>query len=346
MHLVWLGVALMCLMPVLAILFLVGLHFHLCRTYLPFMNRIFLERPLFIVPRGQPAPEADDVRFPTSDGLHLCGCYLKTTGPRKGVILFGLEFGSNRWACVQYCAHLVEAGYDVFAYEPRNQGDSDCMQGYEPLQWLTEYDVEDARAAVRYLRSRPDADPHGIGFFGISKGAAAGLAVAAEDPYVRCFVTDGVYATYTVLVPYMRQWFRIYNSNYAVQGLLPSWYYGRVGRVGLRGIEREHGYRFVHIERRVRRLGQRPFLMIHGGGDTYIKPEMAEALFAQVRGPKEYWLVEDAKHNQALHLAGGEYERRVRAFFDAHLAPAPVRLPGLAPLAAQGQGPSLARASG
>jgi uncharacterized protein len=321
MHLVWLGVALMCLMPALVVLFLVVLYFYLCRTYLHFMNRIFLERPLFIVPRGQPAPEAEEVRFPTSDDLSLCGCYFKAAGPRKGVILFGLEFGSNRWACVQYCGHLVEAGYDVFAYEPRNQGDSDSKDGYEPLQWLTEYEVEDARAAVRYLRGRPDADPGGIGFFGISKGAAAGLAVAALDPYVRCFVTDGVYATYTVLVPYMRQWFRIYNSNYAV-------------------------HRFVHLEPLVGRLGSRPLLMIHGGGDTYIKPEMAQALFAQVRGPKEYWLVEDAKHNQALHLAGGEYERRVRAFFDAHLAPAPVRLPGLAPLAAQGQGPSLARASG
>src|SRR5262249_48374753 len=163
-------------------------------------------------PRGQPVAEAEEVSFVSSQGLSLRGCYLKASGPRRGVILFGLEFGSNRWACAQYCQHLVEAGYDIFTFEPRNQGDSDRLPGYEPLQWVTDYEIEDTRAALRYLKSRPDADPRGIGLFGISKGAGAGLFVAAEDGYVRCCVTDGVFATYTVLVPYMRQWFRIYNK--------------------------------------------------------------------------------------------------------------------------------------
>ena len=59
--------------------------------------------------------------------------------------------------------------------------------------------------------------------------------------------------------------------------------------------------------------------MIHGGDDTYIKPHMARAPFQRVKGPREFWLVEGAKHNQALSIAGIEYEQRVRAFFDAHL---------------------------
>jgi hypothetical protein len=60
--------------------------------------------------------------------------------------------------------------------------------------------------------------------------------------------------------------------------------------------------------------------MIHGGGDTYIKPEMAQALFDRARSPKEFWLVEGAKHNQALQLVKEEYQRRVLDFFDTHLA--------------------------
>ena len=70
------------------------------------------------------------------------GCYLKGEGPRRGVILFGLEFGSNRWSCRPYCEHLLAAGYDVFAFETRGQGDSDCPPGYEPLQWVTDFEVE------------------------------------------------------------------------------------------------------------------------------------------------------------------------------------------------------------
>jgi pimeloyl-ACP methyl ester carboxylesterase len=318
--LVVLGILVMAL-PALVILgWLVGLHFYLRWKYLHLLVRIFQEKPLFVIPRGKPVAGAEDVRFPTVGGLTLSGCYLKTRSPRRGVILFGLEFGSDRWSCLQYCEHLVNNGYDVFAFEPRNQGESDSQAGYEPLQWVTTFEVEDTRAALAYLKGRPDADPRGLGLFGISKGAGAGLLAAAADPYVRCFVTDGVFATYSTLVPYMRSWFRIYNSQYLLQGLIPPWYYGLVGLVGLKQIERQRGCRFPHLENALGRLGSRPLLMIHGGEDTYIKPDMARTLFQRVKGPADFWLVVGAKHNQALQIADGDYERRVLAFFDQHLS--------------------------
>lgn len=321
----WLGVALLWTMPVLLLLAMVFLHVYIRVRYLHFLIRIFQEKPLFIIPRGQPLPEAEDVRFPTSDNLMLSGCYLRAKRPRRGVILFGLEFGSNRWACRSYCEHLVENGFDVFAFESRNQGNSDSMPNYEPLQWVTTYEVRDVEAALAYLKSRPDADPRGIGFFGISKGGSAGLLAAANDPYVRCFVTDGIFATYTTLVPYMKQWFRIYNTHYAIQGLIPLWFYGLIGLAGIRQIERERGCSFPHLEGALRRLSPRPLLMIHGQADTYIKAEMTTRLFAFARRPRELWLVENAKHNQALQVAGEDYRQRVLRFFETHLAEAPER---------------------
>ncbi len=316
----WLGLGITLSVPVAIGSALIGLHFWLRYRYLHWMVRIFQEKPLFVVPRGQPVPGAEDVRLRTADGLLLTGCYLKAPGPRRGVILFGLEFGSNRWACLPYCEHLLEAGFDIFAFELRGQGDSDAQKGYEPLQWVTEFEVKDTEAALAYLKARPDADPRGVGFFGISKGAGAGLQVAANDPYVRCFVTDGVFACYTTVVPYMRQWYKIYNSQYSMQGLLPSWYYGQLGLVAMGWIEQERNCRFVHLEKAISRLAPRPLLMIHGGGDTYIKPDMTGDLFACAREPKELWIVEGAKHNQALQTAGEEYRRRVLEFFDRHLA--------------------------
>jgi alpha-beta hydrolase superfamily lysophospholipase len=314
------GVALWFSVPVTLTAYLTVKYYQLCRDYLGQMVRIFQEKPLFVVPRGEPAPEAEDVAFPTTGGLTLRGCYFKSGRPRRGVILFGLEFGSNRWSCRSYCDHLVEAGFDIFAFESRNQGDSQALSGYDPLQWVTDYEVDDARAALAYVKGRPDADPRGLGFFGISKGAGAGLIAAAADPSVGCFVTDGVFGTYTTLVPYMRTWFRIYNNRYVAQALLPSWYYGMVGLRGLRQIERERQCRFPHLERAMPQLAPRPLLMIHGDGDTYIRSEMAQALYETAREPREFWLVEGAKHNQALHVAGPEYRRRVLEFFERHLA--------------------------
>src|SRR5262249_13024884 len=194
----WLGLALTLTLPALLLGFLVWLHWHLRWFYLHFMERGFQEKPLFIIPWGQPIADAEEVSFKTPDRLTLKGCYFRSLQPRRGVILFGLEYGSNRWACPPYCDHLRAAGFDVFTYEPRNQGDSDRQPTYEPLQWLTEYEVRDAHAAVAYLKSRSDADARGIGLFGISKGGCAGIMAAAGDPYIRCIAVDGIYATYTV----------------------------------------------------------------------------------------------------------------------------------------------------
>jgi fermentation-respiration switch protein FrsA (DUF1100 family) len=325
MALFWTGLLLTMLPACVVAICLTGMYFYLIYKYGHFISRIFQEKPLFIVPRGQPVEGGEDVSFVTSDGRKLCGCYLKGNGRRRGVILFGLEFGSNRWACLPYCDSLLANGYDVFTFESRSQGDSEAEPGYEPLQWVTEYEVEDTRAALAYLKSRPDADPKGVGFFGISKGAGAGLLVAARDPSVCCFATDGVFGTYTTLVPYMRQWFRIYNQTHHTRGLIPSWYYGLIGLWALRRIEKERHCRFPHLEGALRQLGKRPMLMIHGGADAYIKPRMAESLFRRVPGPKELWMVEGAKHNGALTAAGDEYRRRVLEFFDHYLGePRPV----------------------
>jgi fermentation-respiration switch protein FrsA (DUF1100 family) len=315
------GVALMLALPLGLATVLTGLHFWLRKHYLPNLGRIFLEKPLFVIPRGQPVADAEEVTLTSGDGIKLCGCYLKHTATsRRGVILFGLEFGSNRWAAGPYVDYLRAAGYDVFTWEPRNQGDSEKQEGFEPLQWVTDREVADCQAAVEYLKKRPDADPRGVGLYGLSKGANAGLAVAARDPFVRCAATDGAFAHYPTMVPYMRVWFSIYDRKRPLQGLFPSWYFGVIARIGVREVGRERGVVYPDIERLIGKLSPRPLLMIHGGADSYIKPSMTRDLFNHARRPKELWIVEGAKHNQALQVAGDEYRRRVVAFFETNLA--------------------------
>lgn len=303
------------------------------RKFVGQVVRIFEEKPLFIIPRGQPIPGAEDVTVRTPDGLALRGCYLRGRGPRRGVILFGLEFGSNRWTCGAYCERLRDAGYDVFAYEPRNQGDSEKDPTYDPLQWVTDKDLGDARAAVRYLKARPDADPRGLGVFGVSKGGSLGLLLAAEDAAVRCVVTDGAYATYTTVVPFMRRFVTIYSRHKRIQKWLPDVFYGFIGWSGIRRVAAKRKVTFPWLERAAKRVTQ-PVLMIHGGGDTYIKPEMARTVFLKLATPledKDFWLVSKAKHNQAPLVAPHEYPRRLVQFFDTYLGdnPYPFRRPGI-----------------
>ena len=295
-------------------------HVYILRHYLWVVLRIFQEKPLFMLPFGQPVPGAEEVALPTPDGLTLQGCYLKTPKPRKGVLLFGLEFGSNRWSCVPYCEFLREAGYDIFTFEMRGQGKSPAQAGYEPLQWVTDFEVIDFQTALAHLKGRADKDPRGIGLFGLSKGGSAGLMTAAADEFVRCFVVDGIFATMTTMVPYMKQFVMIYTKLPWLARMLPDWYLRLIADIAMHQIEQLRSCRYPPLEECLPKLAPRPLLMIHGGADTYIKPDMARTLFGLAAAPKEFWLVEKAKHNQSFTLAADEYKRRVRTFFDQHLA--------------------------
>jgi uncharacterized protein len=322
--------------PITALLIL-SCYLYYRRNYVHVITRIFEEKPLFIIPRGERSDLAEDVRIATVAGRTIRGCYLKTTADeRKGVILFGLEFGSDRWSCQSYCEQLLANGYDVFAYEPRNQGESDKDPNYEPLQWTTDRDLDDARASLKYLHYRPDADPRGVGVFGISKGGSLGLLLAAEDRLVRCVVTDGAFGTYTTMVPFIRKWVGIYIKRREwLRKRIPDWFYGSLANAALGDVTKRRRVEYVSIEKAVRKMTQ-PWLVINGGADTYIKPEMAETLFAMARRVriKQLWLVPGAKHNLSLHVAGEEYHERLLAFFDQHLAATPVVQPKPIPVRA------------
>jgi alpha-beta hydrolase superfamily lysophospholipase len=296
---------------------------HIMRVYFPHLVRIFQEKPLFITPFARPVDDAEAVQFASTNGVVLHGCYLPAAGERKGVIVFGLEYGSNRWACIPYCERLRAHGFAVFSFEFRGQGESPAQAGYEPMQWVTNYEVEDFRAAIAYVKGRADADPRGVGIFGISKGAGAGLLAAADEPYVRCGATDGLFATHTTMVPYMKRFVLIYGKHSPLIRNLPDWYFRWIAHVGLRRVEQERRCSFPHLEDAMGRFSPRPLLMIHGGADNYIKPEMARELFERAAQPKDFWLVERAKHNQSLRIAGDEYQQRLVEFFTKHLAARP-----------------------
>ena len=304
-----------------------GAYWYYRAKHLDQIVRIFEEKPLFVIPRGQPMAGAEEAAFETSGGLTLRGCYLNARGPRKGVILFGLEFGSNRWSCVPYCSALLERGYDVFAYEPRNQGESDKDADYQPLQWVTRHDLDDMRAAITYLKKRKDAPRGGVGVFGVSKGGSVGLQVAADEPWIRCVATDGAYGTTTTMIPYMRRWVSIYvQTSRAIRDRVPDWFYGRIGQSAVRESARRRGVEFVAVEPALKR-SRKPLFMVHGAADTYIKADMAEALLRHAASPeKSLWLVAGAKHNQARDRAGDEYTKKLATFFDAHLARADAEL--------------------
>jgi uncharacterized protein len=285
--------------------------------YSPIVSRHFQQQPPFLPLRVNPGETGEPVRFTTDDGLSLCGSYLPARTPEQaGLIVYCHEYLSDRWSYQPYADQLRDLGFDLFTFDFRNHGDSDNEPGYGPMQWTTDREVRDLRAALKMLRSRPDRDPAGFGLFGVSRGGTTALVAASNEPDVWGVITDGAFPTHGTMLPYIRRWCELYVSNPFLRRLLPSWIYGLVARTGRWVTERRLNCRFPSVEAAASRLAPRPWLMIHGGSDSYISPEIAQGLFDRGKKYKELWLVADAKHNRCRETDPAGYAEKVVRFLE------------------------------
>jgi len=146
------------------------------------VDNVLQWKPLLIA-ENQPHREGGEpVELSTGSGRKLSGSYFHHSAvSRRGVVAFCHEFTGDRWLFENYVGPLLEQGFDVFSFDFCNHGRSDSIPGYEPIQWVTTHEVDDVRAIIDGLCSRPDADPQGVAILGVSKGGGAALAAAADS---------------------------------------------------------------------------------------------------------------------------------------------------------------------
>jgi hypothetical protein len=60
-----------------------------------------------------------------------------------------------------------------------------------------------------------------------------------------------------------------------------------------------------------------PVLFIHGDRDEVIPLRLGQKLFSAAPEPKALWIVEGARHNDILEVAGRAYQLRLRSFYDS-----------------------------
>ena len=284
--------------------------------YTPIIGRIFEEMPRFLPLRVTPIQGGEDVKFSTADGLELVGTYLKTrTAERSGVLIFCHEYLSDRWSVIPYLDSLRDQGFDLFTFDFRNHGQSASDPIYKPLHWVTDHEVNDLRAAITYLRTRPDADPAGFGLFGVSRGGGTALCVSGRDPTgIWGVITDGAFPTKGTLQAYLVRWAEIFVSSPYVWKFVPVFVFRFLGWVAtLRTQVRLH-CRYTNVEREVSRIAPRPWFSIHGQKDAYISVKIAEGLFRCAGDPKELWIVEGAKHNRCRDKDPAAYQVRILDF--------------------------------
>ena len=312
----WLLVLLACLVAVDVVIQCV---------YVRLVLRVFETKPPFSVASVPPDPTAEEVSFQTSDGITLRGSiHFRGRCPVRGVVLFCPELEGSHWSASIYARGLLDAGFKVVAFDFRNQGESDSQPDYVPLHWPTQFEVEDARSALRFIASRGDLNRLPLGVMGVSRGSTPALIAAAESPNVKAVFCEGAYSTDALLVHFISRWATLYVPRIFLP-LLPMWHI-RLTSVLVRWTSRFLRKRpYVVLENWLYRLKGRSVLLVAGERDNYVHPDVGRHLYRRIDSPTaKLWLVPAAKHNRARHVAPIEYDRRICDFFDASLAPSEI----------------------
>jgi pimeloyl-ACP methyl ester carboxylesterase len=296
------------------------------RKYVRISLNIFTdtEPPLSMTQVSHRRLSGNEVDFWSADGLRLRGVFFHPAAgvSQRGLVLFAPEFKSDRHSCARYCLPLIQAGYDVFSLDFRGHGESASQPDYTPRQWASDREIADVRGAIAYVTDWLDrrGRPREIGFFGISRGAAAGMLAAARDPVIKCFVTDGAFSSDAALEHLMKRWAYIFAKIKFVYENHPPEFWMFLRACMMHRAERKFGCRFPSVRRAVHGMLPRPMLFIHGKRDSYIPVEQSQILYAQAPQPRYLWIVPEARHNQSVAVQPVEYARRTVEFFDRFLA--------------------------
>ncbi len=255
---------------------------------------------------------AERVTF-TSAGIELVGDLRLPSAarPAAAVALTGPFTGVKDQVVAAYADRLAQAGFVTLAFDHRGFGESGGRRGHEDSQGK----LEDLRAAVELLSSRPEVAPDRIGLVGICLGGGYAVRAAAENPRVKAVV--GIAGGYNSPAWFAeRMGIDAYRS--ALAGFLESYddFLPAVapgGEEAAMGGDEPYAYygtsrsASVHWRNQVTRgslhtlmtfdalgtaplLAVTPLLVVHGRIDAYCAPELAAELHRRTTGAEIVWL--------------------------------------------------------
>ncbi|MCA9051471.1 MAG: alpha/beta fold hydrolase [Planctomycetaceae bacterium] len=266
--------------------------------------------------------EAVELRIPVTDtGQFLAAALYRCPRQPRGLILFLPELDGSRRNALTYCVALRDAGFAILAIDFRSQGDSDRITDYEPIHWISEFELQDIRAATMFAAQDEELKHLPLGIVGVSRGGSAALTAGFHFPQIRAIVTDSGFTTLSMLNHFLNKF-----SNFVVPdwffSKLPAWHVAATLRQALRRSERGRHCRYVHPEHESSAF-RASLLMISGMRDSYVTADITRRIAAFLRQPDNVWLVPKAKHNRSRMAQTEEWDRRVIRHFTESLSPGP-----------------------
>ncbi|MBI4160966.1 MAG: alpha/beta hydrolase [Acidobacteria bacterium] len=245
---------------------------------------IYLPFPREVPPVAAELPGAEAVSLETKDGLRLAGWFAPARGGRSGpaAIVFNGNAG-NRSLRAPLASALRDAGLSVLLFDYRGYGGNPGSPGETGL-------LADARAARRFLASRPEADPRRIVYFGESLGGAVALALTEEVAPAALILRS----PFTSLADVGRIHYPFLPVRWLLRDRWPN--LDRIGRL------------------------RTPVLFVAGERDRIIPAEQTRRLYETAPQPKRLVVIPGADHNDYDLLAGSRMIEAILAFLEETIA--------------------------
>ena len=238
-----------------------------------------------------------DVYLTSRDGLRL-HAYLLPQGDCRNFVVICHGYRAHAASTAHYARHFYEAGASLLLIDARAHGESEGRS--IGMGWPERLDVVDWIAELNRRYNHP-----GIALFGVSMGGATVLNAAGEalPENVRCIVSDCAY------VSLKDEFLHQLRSFYHLPGAF-LYLSDPVCRLLALYSPLRDGDGCAQLER-----CKRPVLLIHGGADDFVPPEMLDRAWNAIPGPKERLIVPGAGHAESAIAAPQLYWETVDAFW-------------------------------
>ncbi len=223
----------------------------------------------------------EDVIFHAEDGVALHGWFFPTANARATLLWFHGNAGniSHRLDNIQ---RLQSLKINIFIFDYRGYGKSEGKANEQGIYL-------DSQSAYNYLTQTRKIDPRQLILFGRSLGGVCAIETARTHPSAGLIVES----TFTSAKDMAKEIFPFFPIGWALRSKLNA--------------EENIAQSTV------------PKLFFHGSEDEIVPFQLGEKLYSKAKGPKDFYSIEGAGHNDTYIVGGKAYIDRLDSFINSVL---------------------------
>ena len=250
----------------------------------------------------------EDITLKSFDGLNLTSTLIMNENPTNKFIVLVHGVSICYVGSLKYFDIFYKNGFNVLIVNQRRHGKSEGK--YSTYGFYEKYDVN---MWIEYLKSRFGNDII-LGLHGESMGAGTVMETIALNDSIKFVIEDCGYSNFHELIGF--QITHEYKNRLVRKILRPSLLFANFF---MKTKAKFSMKKIVPID--IVASTSLPMMFVHGKEDYFVPWYMAVDLYkAKTKGYKELYLVEGAKHAEALEVNKILYEKKIMTFIEKALS--------------------------